>query len=118
MIKKIYFVFDYFKECVIDICLIARGERRGFVLGDISQVPIPFFTRVNLINITSVKLFSEIVLFVYSIIYYSNAIIWVWKTLQGLLRGIILVIQIHKLIFTPDTLPRGEAYFFVSFETL
>ena len=61
------------------------------------------FTKVNSIFSTSFRLFIQIVCLL--------------VCLQGPLEGIILVVQVHKIIFTPIALPRGIIlrYFFDNF---
>ena len=69
-------------------------------MDDISQVPTPSSTRVNLEFSTSVRLFSQIVCQFVCIFHY-------FETLLGPLEGILLVVQVHKIVLTSVTLPRG-----------
>ena len=83
----------------------------GIVLGDISPEPLPSLQHQA---VQSNYLFVR--LFLYFTIFYCNAIICL-KTLQGPLKSIILVNQIHKIVFTSVDLPRGAVldYFFCPF---
>ena len=69
----------------------------------------PFSTRVNLIFSSAVRLFCQIdCLPVYSTISYRNTTIL--ETLKESLAGITLVVQMHKIIFTPVSLPAGSRF--------
>ena len=64
-------------------------------MGDTSQVPSPFSTRVNS---------------VFSILARLRKAIICLETLRGPLQGIVLVVQVHEIVFTPANLPRRAVF--------
>lgn len=64
-------------------------------MGDTSQVPSPFSTRVNS---------------VFSILARLRKAIICLETLRGPLQGIALVVQVHEIVLTPANLPRRAVF--------
>ena len=88
--RKVYFIIDYLKLYLI-WHLILR-----LALGDISKAPTPFSTRTNSVFST---LDHSVKLSVYrSVCIFHYFLTWL-ETLPWPLEGIILVFQMHKIIF-------------------
>ena len=64
-------------------------------MGDISQVPSPSSTGVNLIFSILVRLRNAI-----------NCL----ETLRGHLEGIVLVVQVHEIVFTQANFPKRAVF--------